>query len=271
MRRRPVGQDSGGRLVRSLSRRHARTKPCRLAGAPITRGSPTRCTPALDDLVCADSAVQPGSRRVSIGRLWSPALLRVGRGHVPPPTPSLTVHVSRCTSSVCQCAHLSTPGRSVHLLNPRSTRMLGGHGVEPGAPLVECVAPLRLPLLAPRLLLPRVERRTLLLLLLLLLRRTLCCHTGRRARWGGGKKAAAAPCAVGGGTNGDAPESAPMSSAGITPSTAPVRTSRNDGSADAADLGVDPRRWVRQSGLVTPALVGAPREPMRAECGARHR
>ena len=142
--------------------------------------------------------------------------------------------------------------------------------VEPGAPLVECVAPLRLPLLAPRLLLPRVERRTLLLLLLLLLRRALCCHWPS-CPLGGGKKAAAAPCAVGGGTNGEAPESAPMSSAAITPSAAPVRTSRNDGSADAADLGVDPRRWVRQSGLVTPALVGAPREPMSAECGARHR
>eukprot|EP00964_Phaeocystis_antarctica_P129733 scaffold93605_cov42-Phaeocystis_antarctica.AAC.1 len=85
------------------------------------------------------------------------------------------------------------------------------------------------------------------------------------------KKAAAAPCAVGGGTNGDAPESAPTSSAAITPSTTPVRTSRNDSSADAAHLVVDPRRWVRQSGLVTPPLVGAPREPMRAECGARHR
>eukprot|EP00964_Phaeocystis_antarctica_P114333 scaffold78314_cov45-Phaeocystis_antarctica.AAC.1 len=46
VRRRPVGQVSGGRLVRSLSRRHARAKSCRLVGAPITRGSPTRCTPA---------------------------------------------------------------------------------------------------------------------------------------------------------------------------------------------------------------------------------
>jgi len=87
-------------------------------------------------------------------------------------------------------------------------RMLGGHGVEPGAPLVERVVPLRLPLLAPRLLLPRVERRRGELLLLLRLRlRTPCCHWPS-CPLGGGKQTVAAPCAVVGWTNGNASESA---------------------------------------------------------------
>ena len=90
---------------------------------------------------------------------------------------------------------MSTPslraGAWCTYFNPRSTRMLGGHGVEPGAPLLERVAPLRLPLLAPRLLLPRVERRRGdLLVLLRRRRRTLLplavVPVGRGEEGGGG-------------------------------------------------------------------------------------
>ena len=142
---------------------------------------------------------------MSIGRLWSPAPLGVGRGHVPPPAQF---------DGACQSVHIiSLPMRCpalvvvvVHLVG--DPRMLGGHGVEPGAPLVERVVPLRLPLLAPRLLLPRAERRRGQLLLLLRLRlRTPCCHWPS-CPLGGGKQTVAAPCAVVGWTNGDASESA---------------------------------------------------------------
>ena len=66
---------------------------------------------------------------MSIGRLWSPALLGVGRGHVPPPAQF---------DGACQSVHIiSLPMRCpalvvvvVHLVG--DPRMLGGHGVEPG-------------------------------------------------------------------------------------------------------------------------------------------